>query len=273
MVYVLFFFALIQVCSCVSGSVGFSADVSFDPIHIRSDSVFVSESKRVYVLKDSVLSLRPKQDAVSMVSVHTGDVLQSLGVWDGWQQVCLDGFVYYLQDSVISDTFVRVPDTVDVVKADVFDDDLIVNVNPDVDSAGAAVSKSDVPEVHADVDLIIGDASGITIEDVPSAASSWNGSVLTKSKGVNMGPSGKETYYNLPMAGVVSIMRSMGNHDDYWVREDGVKMLGSHVMVAANLSVHPRGSLVETSLGMGIVCDTGGFVAGNPNQLDIAVNW
>lgn len=102
---------------------------------------------------------------------------------------------------------------------------------------------------------------------------SWNGSVLTPSAGVNYGPSGKETYYNLDMSGVVSIMRGMGNNDSYWVRGDGCKMLGNYIMVAANLGVHPRGSLVETSLGTGIVCDTGGFAAGNANQLDIATNW
>ena len=101
----------------------------------------------------------------------------------------------------------------------------------------------------------------------------WNGSKLTKSKGVNYGPSGKETYYNLNMSGVVSIMRNMGNTDEYWVRDDGCKMLGNYIMVAANLNVHPRGSLVETSLGTGIVCDTGGFAKNNPYQLDIAVNW
>ena len=101
----------------------------------------------------------------------------------------------------------------------------------------------------------------------------WNGSVLSASAGVNYGPSGKETYYNLDMSGVVSIMRGMGNNDEYWVRADGCKMLGNYIMVAANLSVHPRGSLVETSLGTGIVCDTGGFASGNANQLDIATTW
>ena len=104
-------------------------------------------------------------------------------------------------------------------------------------------------------------------------ASDWDGPVLTAFAGTITGPSGKETYYNLNMSGVVSIMRSLGNTDEYWVRDDGVKMLGDYVMVAANLDVHPRGSLVETSLGMGIVCDTGSFASGNPNQLDIAVNW
>ena len=88
-----------------------------------------------------------------------------------------------------------------------------------------------------------------------------------------MGPSGKETYYNLDMSGVVRIMRSMGNKDKYWVRSDGVKMLGKYVMVAANLQLRPRGSHIQTSLGMGIVCDTGGFAASNRTQLDIATNW
>ena len=101
----------------------------------------------------------------------------------------------------------------------------------------------------------------------------WDGTVLTPSRGTILGPSGKETYYNLPMEGVVAIMRRMGNNDPYWVREDGVKMLGDYVMVAANLNIRPRGSLIPTSLGMGIVCDTGGFAVNNIYQLDIAVNW
>ena len=87
------------------------------------------------------------------------------------------------------------------------------------------------------------------------------------------GPSGRETYYNLDMSGVVSIMRGMGNNDPYWVRGDGAKMLGDYVMVAANFGLRPRGSLVPTSMGMGIVCDTGSFAAANPTQLDIATAW
>ena len=96
---------------------------------------------------------------------------------------------------------------------------------------------------------------------------------LTASKGVNYGPSGKETYYNLNMSGVVDIMQSMGYNAQYWVREDGVKMYGDYVMVAADLNTHPRGSLVESSLGTAIVVDTGGFASSNPNQLDIATAW
>lgn len=124
--------------------------------------------------------------------------------------------------------------------------------------------------------LNVSDPSAVAAADDSTdttASSTWTGPVLTKSAGTVQGPSGKETYYNLNMSGVVSIMRSMGNTDAYWVREDGVKMLGNYIMCAANLSVHPRGSLVESSLGTCIVCDTGSFASSNPNQLDIAVAW
>lgn len=99
------------------------------------------------------------------------------------------------------------------------------------------------------------------------------GETLTKSAGVFYGPCGKETYYNMKMDGVVSVMRSRGNTDKYWVRKDGVKMLGDYIMVAASLDKYDRGDIVETSLGKGIVCDTGGFARKNRNQFDIAVTW
>ena len=97
--------------------------------------------------------------------------------------------------------------------------------------------------------------------------------VLTASKGVNYYGNQKETYYNLPMDGVISIAKSQGIEGEYWVRDDGCKMYGNYIIVAANLDVHPRGSLVETSLGTGIVLDTGGFATSNPNQVDIATDW
>ncbi len=106
--------------------------------------------------------------------------------------------------------------------------------------------------------------------------SGWSGQPLTKGRGTITGPSGKETYYNLNMSGVVRIMRGMGFSEEeypYEVREDGVKTLGGYVMVAANLRLRPRGSFIQTSCGTGIVCDTGGFAARNPTQLDLAVSW
>ena len=101
----------------------------------------------------------------------------------------------------------------------------------------------------------------------------WRGPVLSKGRGTIQGPSGKETDDNLNMSGVVSIMRGMGYDYEYWVRDDGVKMFGNYVMIAANLNIRPRGSLVQTSLGMGMVCDTGTFAKRNPTQIDIATAW
>lgn len=103
---------------------------------------------------------------------------------------------------------------------------------------------------------------------------SWSGRVLNRTNGRINGPSGTETYYNLPMDAVIRNMRvNYGLTEEeypYWIRSDGVKMLGDYIMVAANLQAHPRGSLVETSLGTGIVVDTGHLGA---NHIDIAVNW
>lgn len=96
---------------------------------------------------------------------------------------------------------------------------------------------------------------------------------LTKQAGVNYYGEQKETYYNLNMSRVVSNAQGNGLEGDYWVREDGAKMFGDYVIVAANQDVHPYGSTVETSMGTGIVLDTGGFASGNPTQVDIATDW
>ena len=101
----------------------------------------------------------------------------------------------------------------------------------------------------------------------------YDGPVLSRSRGTISGPSGKETYYNLNMSGCISIMNSRGFNEPYWVRSDGVKMYGYYVMCAAGLGIRPKGSIVESSNGLAIVVDTGGFAARNPRQLDIAVTW
>lgn len=104
----------------------------------------------------------------------------------------------------------------------------------------------------------------------------WSGAVLSRGRGSIIGPSGKETYYNLNMSGVVRIMRAMGFSEElypYEVRDDGVKTLGGYVMVAAHLGIRPRGTFIMTSRGIGLVCDTGGFARRNPTQLDLAVTW
>lgn len=112
------------------------------------------------------------------------------------------------------------------------------------------------------------DASAIVLEEY-----SWDGEVLDSYNGTVKGPNGKETYYNLNMSGVIQIMKDLGYNYEYSVRDDGVKMYGPFIMVAADLSLRPRGSIIKTSLGWAMVCDTGAFVEWNPTQLDIATAW
>jgi uncharacterized protein YabE (DUF348 family) len=99
---------------------------------------------------------------------------------------------------------------------------------------------------------------------------------LTKSKGVNtfmdsQGVVHRETYYDLYMGGV---MRNCGQGGNYTVRADGVKVdRDGYVIIAAHLGRYPRCSVVETSVGLGKVYDTGGFVSRYPDGWDIATDW
>jgi hypothetical protein len=103
-----------------------------------------------------------------------------------------------------------------------------------------------------------------------------NGNSLTKSVGVNFytdssNVTHRETYYDLDMS---KVMSNCGQGGRYIVREDGVKVdAQNYIIVAANLSYYPRCSIVETSLGLGKVYDTGGFVTTYPNGFDIAADW
>ena len=104
---------------------------------------------------------------------------------------------------------------------------------------------------------------------------------LTPKLGRVWGPAGEETFYNMVMnrengESVIGYMREAGFSEKdypYWVRDDGVKMLGDYVVVAANLDIRPRGSVIDTSLGKALICDIGSFTEENPEQIDIAVNW
>lgn len=104
----------------------------------------------------------------------------------------------------------------------------------------------------------------------------YSGSVLTRDAGMINGPTGIETWYNLPMETHIQWIREItGLNYPMWVRDDGVKMFGDYVMVAANLNHYPYGTIVTTSLGTGIVVDTGGFANwdGGWTWFDIATNW
>jgi len=79
----------------------------------------------------------------------------------------------------------------------------------------------------------------------------------------------RETYYDLPMNGVMGFCGGT-----YSVRSDGVKVdQDGYILVAANLNIYPRCSIVETSLGLGKVYDTGEFVKRYPHGFDLATDW
>lgn len=98
---------------------------------------------------------------------------------------------------------------------------------------------------------------------------------LTKSGGVYWNEAGfRETYYNLNMKTCVKYMRQLGYSEEeypYTVTEDGIKKLGDYVMVAAHLKYYPKGTIVTTSWGDGIVVDTGTGL--KSYSLDLCVTW
>lgn len=93
----------------------------------------------------------------------------------------------------------------------------------------------------------------------------YSSGVLTPSGGVNSFNGNTETYYNLDMSGVIANAQNMGIQGEYWVRDDGVKMYGDYVIVA---SQHDKGTIIDTSLGTGIVLDY--CPAGT---VDVATTW
>ena len=100
--------------------------------------------------------------------------------------------------------------------------------------------------------------------------------VLTKSGGVNYYGGRKETYYNMkiwPEGTLVQRAWDSGIEGEYHVSDEGYKMVGDYIILAANFDTYPVGTILNTSLGKGVVVDTGTFAATNPNQIDIAVNW
>jgi len=98
---------------------------------------------------------------------------------------------------------------------------------------------------------------------------------LTKSKGAGQytdsrGVTHRETYYDLNMAVVITQCGGGG----YTVRADGAKIdEDGYILIAANYSNYPRCSIVETSMGLGKVYDTGGFAARYPHGFDLATDW
>ena len=141
-----------------------------------------------------------------------------------------------------------------------------------------ALSADTAPVYAAGNDLAVAQSQGVlylTQEwlDLVASLETWQGEALTKNKGVLQGPSGKESWYNMDMTPVLNCLAQNNIFGEYWVREDGCKMYGPFIIVAANYELHPIGTLVETSLGIGIVGDTGGFCISDPTMVDIATVW
>lgn len=96
--------------------------------------------------------------------------------------------------------------------------------------------------------------------------------VLTAAKGVNYFAGHTETWYSLKMDKVVQRANEyFGLSDAYRVREDGVKTYNGLVICATDWKIHPYGSIVETSLGTGIVLDH--HTAEDKTIVDIATEW
>lgn len=98
---------------------------------------------------------------------------------------------------------------------------------------------------------------------------------LSTSKGAqiftdSLGIAHRETYYDLPMNIVINACGPGG----YTIRYDGAKIdKDGYILVAANLVHYPRCSIVETSMGLGKVYDTGGFAVRHPYGFDLATDW
>lgn len=96
-------------------------------------------------------------------------------------------------------------------------------------------------------------------------------SILTAAKGVNNFMGHQETWYNLKMDKVVQRADRIYGVNPYWIREDGVKMYGPFVICAG--ARHRYGEVIDTSLGKGLILDTGKFEKDNPTLIDIATDW
>lgn len=172
---------------------------------------------------------------------------------------------------VLSDTQSEVNDRLDDLEHDNMIQDLRLDLHHDILELHSQRFEDVVHEVNSFESAV----ENLTPSHI-SLPTTWTGNRLSRNGGVVNGPSGRETYYNMDMSFCISRMRSKGYSEKdypYWVRDDGCKMLGPYIMVAANFKIRPLGTILETSLGWAIVVDTGGFVRQYPKGLDVATNW
>lgn len=101
-----------------------------------------------------------------------------------------------------------------------------------------------------------------------------------ENRGLYNGVNGIEGYSNWCTEYTVNAARQCGYDKEtypYWVRDDGCKMLGDYIICAADYKVYPYGTIIDTSLGKGIVIETGGTVCKYDKNyykdIDIATTW
>lgn len=258
----------------------------------------LDESKQKYLNADTGLLVMPQMLSATTDDLHKRDAVNVLEVKDGYAWILDDeGNTGWVSSDLLKDSRDEIFDETEQVMyavdaADVYaepseDAEVITEFkqNDEVNVTGLSETYTRV-DVNGTAGYVLKDSLQDhkltfserlkTIQNEP-VIYTWNGAVLSTSKGSVNGPSGKETYYNLDMSTVIRVMRSMGFSEaeyPYWVRKDGAKMLGPYVMVAANLGTHPKGSVMDISLGKALVCDTGEFAYnGSGTSVDVAVTW
>lgn len=143
-------------------------------------------------------------------------------------------------------------------------------VNPEPERRHAEINDPTMPRSRSVFGMEVADAEYLYLQEQSRQDH------LTASRGVFHGPSGREKWYNLDMDGVIRIMREQGYSEEeypYHVREDGVKMFGRYVMVAANTYMRPKGTILDTSLGEAMVVDHCTASESEFDLIDIAVSW
>lgn len=113
------------------------------------------------------------------------------------------------------------------------------------------------------------------VEQVELVGAGPSPQALSQSRGAqywtdSRGISHRETYYDLPM----NVVMSACGGGNYSIRADGAKVdKDGYILVAAHLGNYPKCTVVETSMGLGKVYDTGGFAKNHPQGFDLATDW
>lgn len=155
------------------------------------------------------------------------------------------------------------------VEVEIAEETVVESVDESVDETPTEETPSETP-VNASQS-----PEEVTVEEILTEDIETPYSVLNKRMGVNYFNGQKETYYNLRMTGVIRLLDDMGiPHGEYWVRDDGAKMLGEYIMLATDTNRIPKGTIWETSLGTGMIVDHCSGSESYPRVwIDVAVNW